>query len=150
MFERSADAPPNWDQQHTEAAVRETILDLAPDLVLFQELPGLVPFVETHDMVRANPRSHSGNLATLVAHAVMEQQPTSLVVTRTALLTTFPDFGLTVANVHLSPGRGAEAQRLHQLRVVADASPTDNLVIVGDTNTRKAELAAIWQNEDEE
>jgi endonuclease/exonuclease/phosphatase family metal-dependent hydrolase len=143
MFERAVGAPADWDQFRTEAAVRETILDLAPDLVLFQELPGVVPYVETHDMVRANPRSHSGNIATLVTRTVMEQQPTSLVVTRTALLTTFPNFDLTVANVHLSPGRGAATERLHQLRVVADASPTDNLVIIGDTNTRQAEVNAI-------
>lgn len=143
LFERSAGAPPRWDQHDTEAAVRETILDLAPDLVLFQELPAVVPYVETHDMVRANPRSHSGNLATLVTHAIMQHEPSPLVVTRTAVLTTFSDLELTVANVHLSPGGGAEAARLHQLRAVADASPTGNLVIIGDTNIRQSEVEAI-------
>lgn len=143
MFERAAGAPPHWDQDDTEAAVRETILDMAPDVVLFQELPGLVPYVETHDMVRANPRTHSGNLATLVTHAVMKQRPSPLVVTRTAVLTTFPDLDLTVANVHLAPGKGAEAERRHQLRVVLEASPTENLAIIGDANTRRAEMDAI-------
>jgi len=136
MFERSADAPTYWGQSDVEASVRETMLAVKPDIVAYQELPGLVPFVETHDMVRANPRSHSGNLATLVAHSLMTSKPEAVTVTRTGLLTVFADRDLTVANVHLAPGRGSAEQRREQLRVVMEASPTDRVVVIGDTNTR--------------
>ncbi len=139
MFERSGDAPTYWGQSDVEATVRETVLAAKPDLVTFQELPGLVPFVETHDMIRSNPRSHSGNLATLVSHGLMASKPGAVTVRRTGLLTTFPDRDLTVANVHLAPGRGSAEQRREQLRVVLEASPTERLVVIGDTNTRVEE-----------
>lgn len=157
LLERSAEAPLAWDQAATEAAVRDRVLAVAPDVLLLQELPGLVPYIETHDMIRANPRSHSGHLATLVAHELMATEPTHRVVAGCAVLTTFPFTGtftgtgagggpaLTVANVHLTPGPGAAAtgQRLAQLADVVEASPTEALLIVGDTNTRAAEMAAV-------
>ncbi len=143
MFERSAEAPPDWTQEHTEAEVREIVLERSPDLVVLQELPGLVPYVETHDMIRANPRSHSGNLATLVGNDLMEERLTHSVVRGCALLVTFVDRGLTVANVHLAPGPGNAAHRLTQLRAVIGAAPTRDLVVVGDTNTRTDEEAGI-------
>lgn len=136
MFERSGDAPTYWGQSDVEAAVRDTVLEAKPEVVVYQELPGLVPFVETHDMIRSNPRSHSGNLATLVAHSLMASNPATITVRRTGMLVTFPEHDLTVANVHLAPGRGSAAQRREQLRVVLEASPTDRLVVIGDTNTR--------------
>lgn len=143
MLERPDGAPPDWGQEHTEAEVRELVLDLSPDIVAFQELPGLVPYCETHDMIRANPRSHSGNLATLVGHDLMEEHPSTAVVDRCGLLTTFPERGLTVANVHLAPGRAGAQTRIEQLAAVAETSPTDDLVIIGDTNTRLDEQDAI-------
>lgn len=136
MFERSADAPTYWGQSDVEATVRETVLAVEPDVVAYQELPGLVPFIETHDMIRSNPRSHSGNLATLVTHPLMGSEPTSITLKRTGILTTFPDHELTVANVHLAPGRGSGDQRREQLRVVLEATPTERVVVVGDTNSR--------------
>lgn len=141
MFDRAARAPASWDELQTEAEVRATVLELQPDLVLLQELPGVVPYVETHDMIRANPRSHSGNLATLVSHRLMGQEPTSLVVTRTALVTTFPALDLTVANVHLSPSAAGAGERVRQLELVMQASPTTNLVVIGDTNSRVDEIS---------
>lgn len=143
MFERSAEAPSDWSDEHTQAAVREVVLARSPDLVLFQELPGIVPYVETHAMVRANPISHSGNLATLVDHHLMDDEPTHSVVPGCGLLVTFGRLGVTVANVHLAPGRGGAEERLRQLESIVATSPTDDLVIIGDTNTRTAEEAAI-------
>ena len=143
LMERSAQAPALWDQAATEAAVRDLVLHLAPDVVLFQELPGLVPYLETHAMIRANPKSHSGHLATLVSHRLAATGPTHRVVPGCALLTTFAQPALTVANVHLAPGRGAAGERLEQLAAVVEASPTEALLIVGDTNTRTEEVAAI-------
>ena len=143
MLETSAQAPVGWQLHDTEAAIRETVLELRPDLVAFQELPGMVPFVETHDMVRANPRSHNGHLATLVSYELMATDPVVSTVPGTAVLTTFAAPDLTVANVHLTPGPGAGGERLAQLAEVVEASPTENLLIVGDTNTRVDEVAAI-------
>ncbi len=147
LLERSAEAPPAWDQAASEAAVRDRVLAVAPDVVLLQELPGLVPYIETHDMIRANPRSHSGHLATLVTHELMAAEPTHRVVPGCAVLTTFTGAGpaLTVANVHLAsgPGAAATAERLAQLADVVEASPTEALLVVGDTNTRTAEMAAV-------
>lgn len=143
MFERSAQAPEHWDVSATEAAVRERVLGLAPDLVLFQELPGLVPYVETHSMIRANPLSHSGNLATLVRNELAATGPTHAVVPGCAVLTTLAQPAVTVANVHLAPGRGAAGERLEQLAAVVAASPTEALLIVGDTNTRTDEIPVI-------
>ncbi len=143
MLTRSLEAPPGWTQEHTEAEVRRFLLEWSPDVVLLQELPGVVPFVETHDMIRANPRSHSGNLAVLVGHHLLDEEITWSVVDGCAVLVTWPDRGLTVANVHLAPGSGAAALRLGQLRTIVDQAPTADVAIVGDTNTRRAEEVAI-------
>jgi len=143
MLARSAEAPPGWSQEHTEARIRELVLELSPDLVLLQELPGLVPYVETHDMIRANPRSHSGNLAILVGHDLLDEQPAHAVVEGCALLVTFPERDLTVANVHLAPGRGGAGLRLAQLEAVIQAAPTIDVAVIGDTNTRTGEEAGI-------
>ena len=59
MLERSAEAPVLWEQYNTEETIRQQILNVNPDIVLLQELPGVVPFVETHDMIKENPKSHS-------------------------------------------------------------------------------------------
>ncbi len=145
MLERSAQAPPSWDVHDTEEAVRDLVLAADPDVVCLQELPGLVPFVETHDMIRSNPRTHSGNLATLVSHDLMGTRPIASTVAGCALLTTLTDPDLTVANVHLAPGSGpdARAARLDQLARIVEASPTPRLLIVGDTNTRLDEIDEI-------
>ena len=133
----------HWDQSSTEAVVRQTVLELAPDVVLYQELPGLVPFVETHDMVRANPRSHSGHLASLVSQDLFRTEPGVRIVEGCAVLTTFASPEITIANVHLTPGKGAAADRLMQMSTVIEASPTNALLIIGDTNMRMAEAAAL-------
>lgn len=146
MLTRSRQAPPWWTQEHAEAAVRERVLDWSPDLVTLQELPGIVPYVETHDMVRANPRSHSGNLATLVGNHLLDDLGDGarpVVVPRCGLLVTFPAWDLTVANVHLAPGRGASGLRLAQLQAVLASAPTREVLVLGDTNSRTAEESTI-------
>ncbi len=148
MLARSAQAPPAWDSEHTMFAVRERVLAVEPDVVLFQELPRAVPYVETHDMIKANPETHQGNLATLVSHDLLSRcgEPQVAVVGRCAVLVSFDLAGLgpvTIANVHLEPGPGAGAERLAQLADIVEASPTANLAIIGDTNTRVDELGAL-------
>ena len=143
LLETSAQAPSTWQLHDTEEAIRQRIVAAAPDLVAFQELPAMVPYVETHDMVRGNPRTHSGHLATLVTHELMAAEPTVATVPGTAILTTLTDPALTIANVHLVPGRGAGSERLAQLAAVVEASPTEAVLIVGDTNTRIDEVEAI-------
>ncbi len=146
MLERSSQAPAAWGEEHTQAAVRDVVLDLSPDVVLFQELPGVVPYVETHAMLKANPLSHSGNLATLVGHHLADEEIVHTVVPRCGLLATFVERDLTIANVHLSPSRAGADERLQQLELIIDASPTADLAVIGDTNTRSEEeepIAAI-------
>lgn len=143
MLGRSQEAPPGWTQEHVEAQVRELLLDWSPDLVLLQELPGIVPYVETHDMVRANPRSHSGNLAILVGNHLLDEEPAWSVVDGCAVLIELPGLDMTVANVHLAPGSGGAALRLAQIQAIVDQATTGRLLILGDTNTRTAEEATI-------
>lgn len=139
MLERPAAAPIAWEPGNTEAVVRDVVLDLAPDIVCLQELPGVVPFVETHSMIPANPKSHSGNLATLIANRLATTELRIGTVAGCAILTTFVDLDLTVANVHLPAGPDAAPERLMYLTKVIDASPTRPLVIMGDTNMRLEE-----------
>ena len=143
LLESSAEAPLTWTVDHTEGMVRQALLAASPDVVAFQELPGLVPFVETHAMMRANPRSHSGNLATLVKSPLLAMDPSVNFVAGCAVLTTFEPLDLTIANVHLAPGPGGAPARLEQLAAIVEASPTEALVIIGDTNTRVQELPAL-------
>ena len=86
------------------------------------------------------------DLATLVRHEVLAREgpdgPRLTVVAGCALLVTLAD-GLTIANVHLSPGPAAVAERLDQLARIVEASPTPTLLIAGDTNTRVAEEAPL-------
>ncbi len=149
MLNRSDQAPVDWTDEHTQAEVRRLVLDLSPDVVAFQELPGVVPYVETHEMMRSNPMSHSGNLATLVGHHLIDDAvdrgPTVTAVRSTAVLTTLPEAGFTVANVHLVPGPGAMSakDRADQLARVVEACPTEQLLVIGDTNTRVEEMATV-------
>lgn len=147
MLERSAEAPHTWGIEHTEQAIRERVLEQSPDIILFQELPGMVPFIETHDMVRANPKTHQGNLATLCTHGLLadekrENGPIITVVDGCAVLLTLAS-GLTVANVHLAPGPGATGLRLEQMANVVESSPTPHLLVIGDTNTRVDEMEPL-------
>ncbi len=61
LLQRSHQAPFEWRIDETEAEVRKLVLDVDPDLVCFQELPEMVPYVETHELVPCNTMSHSGH-----------------------------------------------------------------------------------------
>jgi endonuclease/exonuclease/phosphatase family metal-dependent hydrolase len=143
LLERSAQAPVHWGQIDSEDAVRTFVLAARPDVVLLQELPGLVPFVETHGMIRSNPRTHSGHLAVLLTHDVLASEPAAVPVEGGALMVTLDRIDLTIANVHLAPGRQGRSQRLTTLEAIAARSPTERLLVAGDTNTRSAELSEI-------
>ncbi len=140
MLENSAQAPTGWEIFETEELIRQRVLEAEPDVVLYQELPGMVPFVETHAMLKANPRTHSGNLATLVTYEVDAMAPQVTTVDGCAVLATFAEPELTIANVHFASGKAAADDRLVQIAAVVESSPTDALLIVGDTNTRVAEV----------
>ena len=141
LMERSDQAPATWRPDQSEARIRDFALARAPDLILFQELPGLVPFVETHDMAPANARGQSGDIATLVRRQMMAD----ITATRCpfAVLTTLRGEEITIANVHLPSGKGAADDRLSAIRTIIDTSPTRKLAVIGDTNTRTAEEDAI-------
>ena len=141
MLGRPSQAPQHWELCDTEEIIREQIVELAPDIVLFQELPGLVPYIETHSMVRSNPQSHSGHLAFLISHQHSESSVSHKTLEGFALLVTFEDIGLTVANVHLAPGKANNSLRVSQIASVIESSPTEKIAIIGDTNTRKAEIS---------
>ena len=143
MLSRPAYAPQHWELCDTEEVVREQILAKKPDVVHFQELPGLVPYIETHEMIRSNPQSHSGNLATLISRELLETEISHIALEGFALLTTVHSFGLTLANVHLAPGKSAGKKRLAQISQIVGASPSENLAIIGDTNTRSNEIETI-------
>lgn len=140
MLERSVAAPPSWQDFHTEDAIRRFVLELDPDVVCWQELPQQVPFVETLDLLPATTRSHSGLLATLVTHELAGTEPEIQAVDGAGLLSTLTDpasgLPITIANVHLEPGRGANGRRLEQLAALVSASPTEALLIIGDHNMR--------------
>ena len=141
MLGRPSQAPQHWELCDTEEIIREQIVELAPDIVLFQELPGLVPYIETHSMVRSNPQSHSGHLAFLISHQHSESSVSYKTLEGFALLVTFEGIGLTIANVHLAPGKSNKSLRVSQIASVIESSPTENIAIIGDTNTRKAEIS---------
>jgi endonuclease/exonuclease/phosphatase family metal-dependent hydrolase len=142
MMETSAQAPLGWEQMETEAAIRDVVLRVEPDVICYQELPGIVPFVETHRMFPTTPESHSGNLAMLVTPRLYESRPRVHVVGDFAILATFVD-ELTIANVHLVSGRAGEERRREQLARIVAASPTQALLVVGDTNMRIAEAEGL-------
>ena len=143
LLNRSAHAPQHWELCDTEEVVREQVIELSPDIVLFQELPGLVPYIETHNMIRANPQSHSGHLAILISQRLSEFDVTLTPLEGFGLSVTFMEVGLTVANIHLAPGKGNTELRMSQLAAVIDSSPAERIVVIGDTNTRASEITNI-------
>jgi len=141
MMERSEYAPPNWRMDQTEAAIRQTILACDPDFVLFQELPGLIPYIDTHDMVPANARGQSGDIATLARRNLMsdiEAKPA-----KNAVLTRIKSADLTLANVHLPSSSGGDHDRLHAIETIQETSETRHLAVIGDSNTRTKEEEPI-------
>jgi endonuclease/exonuclease/phosphatase family metal-dependent hydrolase len=144
LLQNSHQAPSSWRIDLAEAKVRERVLELAPDFVCFQELPGLVPYVETHDLIPANTTSHSGNIATIVKKELMNEME-SKTIGRFAVVSRFKSRDLTVANVHLEPGSNGGSKRLSQLKRIVSECKTSGLLIVGDTNTRTSEEDSFEQ-----
>lgn len=142
MMQRSDAAPVSWRVDQTEAEVRELVLELQPDFVFFQELPGMVPFVETHDLIPANTVSHSGNIATIAKKELMDDLE-SRALGKFAVITRIKSAGFAFANVHLEPGGNGNFKRMDMLSQIVRACDGDKLVIAGDTNTRVSEEAMI-------
>jgi len=144
MLENSYQAPANWRMDQAESKVRERILEVSPDFVFFQELPGLVPYVETHELVPANTISHSGNIATLVRKDLFKSIE-SYTIAGFAVVTSVPSQDITIANVHLEPGKNGDYKRLDSIKRIVNRCKTSGLLIVGDTNTRTTEEESFEQ-----
>lgn len=142
LLDKSDQAPVDWRPDQTEDRIRQFILSLAPDFVLFQELPGLVPYVETHDMVRGDTISHSGHIVTLAKRELMPSL-NCRVLDRAAVLTTIEGTNLTLANVHLPSGGNVAGKRRSILRTLVEHSPTPHLLIAGDTNMQISEAESL-------
>jgi hypothetical protein len=142
LMENSHVAPVGWRMDQAESLIRERVLLVDPDFVCFQELPGLVPYVETHELIPANTVSHCGNLATLVRRELLDQVE-SRAVGRYAVLSAMESAGVSFANVHLAPGGHGKTERLNAIERIISICPTPNLVVIGDTNTRISETSAI-------
>lgn len=121
----------------TEAAIRAQILGADPDFVLFQELPGLIPYIETYGMVPANTRGQTGDIAILARHSLLED--ISAKAAPNAVLATINSAQFTIASVHLPSGRSGDFDRLSAIKELRNEAPTQALAIIGDTNTRTAE-----------
>ena len=138
MMNHSAEAPTGWRVDQTESLIRQRVLETNADVVCFQELPAMVPFVETHDLAPANTISHNGNIATIVRKELMDQM-VCRAIGRFAVVCVFQKLDLTVANVHLEPTKCGAEKRLQQLVKLIDICPTKSLLIAGDTNSRVSE-----------
>ncbi len=137
MMERSDFAPANWRIDQTEAAVRDLVMRHDPDVVLFQELPGMVPFIETHDMAPANNKGQTGDIATLVRRSMM--LGLTATTSENSVLIQFAQAPITLANVHLPSGKGGANYRKYAVQDIKKDCQTDELLVVGDTNTRTRE-----------
>lgn len=141
-MENSFGAPVGWRMDQAESLIRERVLAVDPDFICFQELPGLVPYIETHELIPANTVSHCGNLATLVRRELLNQVE-SRAIDRCAILSAIGAAGVSIANVHLPPGGHGKAERLDAIEQIISICPTKSLVLIGDTNTRIGETSAI-------
>lgn len=142
LMENSQAAPVGWRMDQAESLIRERVLSVDPDFVCFQELPGLVPYVETHELIPANTVSHCGNLATLVRRGLLDRVE-SRAIGRCSVLSAIESAGISIANVHLPSGGHGKAARLAAIERIVSICPTPRLLVIGDTNTRIGETSAI-------
>lgn len=145
MMNISEQAPTSWRPDLAESEIRKFILKLDPDFVCFQELPGIVPFVETHDLLPANTKSHCGDMATIVRKDLMEHIKAE-VIDGFAVIAKIESANLTLANVHLEPGRNGAGRRKEMLATILNSCETDGLAIIGDTNSRLDEEKKLAAN----
>ena len=141
MLERSDFAPSGWRMDQSEAAVRHLVMEADCDVVMFQELPGLIPYIDTHEMAPANAKGQSGDIATLVRRALMPEISASRI--KNAVMIHVAPMDLTIANVHLPSGRGGDGARIRTLKEIKRSSKSKHLAIIGDTNTRTKEEESI-------
>jgi endonuclease/exonuclease/phosphatase family metal-dependent hydrolase len=141
----SEQAPPTFTQVDVMRGVRDALASADADVVALQEVPvrERVPDLETHRVVSAMTASHSGLVVTLVRKELAATgQMTVTVGEGHAVMVTLPG-GLTVANVHLAPGRSSADVRYAMLAAVVEHAPSKDLLIIGDTNTTVAEVRAL-------
>lgn len=140
MLVPSQQSPANWRADQSEAIIGEILQRVAPDFIFFQELPGVVPSLETHELLPATVISHCGNVATLAKKSLLAHLQ-SYTIDRFAVCAQVDALDLTLANVHLEPGRGrqSEARRAAMVRQIVERCATQSLLIIGDTNTRIGE-----------
>lgn len=138
MMQRSAQAPHHWTMEHTEEAVRSFAESRDPDIICFQELPGLVPYLDTHSLVPSVTVSHSGHIATLIRTELIEEVEHSA---EDGFAVVSQIGGLSIANVHLAPGPAGVPMRKAMVERLAQIEGP--LAIVGDTNMRMSEWAEM-------
>ena len=143
QLELSAEAPPGWDMDFSQDAIRRFVLRLQPDLICFQEVPTDVPFVEGYELLPKQTESHCGYVVTLVREDLVEASMKHAVVHRSTVLTQFDEVGLTIANVHLPPWNSGRLERTTVLKEIVERCATERLVVIGDTNTRIEEEDGI-------
>lgn len=140
MLVPSAQAPTGWDSDYTEDAIRRFIIRQQPHWVFLQEVSGVVPpYIEDYVLIRQQTESHSGNIVTLLHKDLAELPITHSVVERCAVVSELHGMDVTIANVHLAPGKSGAANRMRMLRRIREAATTSRLLVVGDTNTRLTE-----------
>ena len=142
MLAPSDSAPVSWRVDQTEAEIRRQVLELQPDFVFFQELPAMVPFIETHNLLSAHTISHSGTIATLIKKELADLFQAGK-IERFAVTASSQELGITLANVHFVPGRGESGRRQEMMKKIASQFGDQGLLIVGDTNTRVEEVAGF-------
>ena len=144
MLVTSAQAPERWDGEYTEQAISRFIEREQPHWVFLQEVSGLVPpFVDGYVLIRQQVESHCGNVMTLLHRDLAELPITHTVVDRFAVLSELHGMDTAIANVHLAPGKTAAPTRLEMLARLREVTSASRLLIVGDTNTRLAEVSKI-------
>jgi len=139
----SDEAPAAWSVDATTKAIATKVAALGPDVVALQEA-GRFNGIDGYQVVDATTNSHAGPLLTLVKDELAKGvQMSSGALEGFAVITVLgvgSPAPLAIANVHLEPFASGSDIRLEQLSVVAEVAPVDNLVVIGDTNSRVSEV----------
>ena len=144
MLAVSEQSPTGWDAEYTEDVIRRIVLREKPHWVFYQEIPQHVPYAEGYELIREQTDSHSGSIVSLVRQDLADEEPMEhTAIPNCAVLSTIPRLELTLANVHLPPGKSGVANRSRAIQRILEATTTDQLVVVGDTNTRVDEESSF-------
>ncbi len=143
LVTQSQQAPDTWTQTRAVAAITRLLEANPSDVIALQEVPASWnPDIAGYLTLEAETTSHSGRIITLLSKKVVaSNQIVTCPVHGSAVLV---DIGglVTVANVHLCPGPFHQ-ERYAQLSDIVETNQNSHLLVVGDTNTRGKELAAI-------